>query len=227
MRNHPQNPSHPSRIAGTAPLSPQAAIDRKVRALLNKLTLTKFDSISDQIIGHVQSEHSDLEHIVELVFVHAVTFFDERFTQLYARLCRKIVDSAHAQVNVAAEGQLFRERLLRRCEEEYARVLDGERRLRLGFIRFYGELFKLDMITDRTVHECVKTILGTGPVEDKRVEYLCVLFTTVGQTLDTTGAGRDYMDGYFARLKEIWTSPSELSGLRLRFMVQVRVRALI
>ncbi|KZP10374.1 hypothetical protein FIBSPDRAFT_1051378 [Athelia psychrophila] len=64
----------------------------------------------------------------------------------------------------------------------------------LELIKFIGEWFKLQMPTERIMHECVKTLLGNveNPEEDE-IESLCKLLSTVGALLDTQGARAHFM----------------------------------
>ncbi|KAG2751693.1 ARM repeat-containing protein [Suillus brevipes Sb2] len=88
----------------------------------------------------------------------------------------------------------------------------------LGLIKFIGELFKLQMITERIMHECVKKLLGNveNP-EEEEIESLCQLLKTVGQLLDTPKA-RAHMDVYFTRMKELGKSLNVSS--RVQFVLQ-------
>ena len=91
----------------------------------------------------------------------------------------------------------------------------------LGLVKFIGELFKLQMLTERIMHECVKKLLGNveNP-EEEEIESLCKLLTTVGALLDTPKA-RAHMDVYFSRMKELCKSQNVTS--RMQFMLQVCV----
>ena len=93
------------------------------------------------------------------------------------------------------------------------------RRQGLGLVKFIGELFKLQMLTERIMHECVKKLLGNveNPKEED-IESLCTLLTTVGASLDTPKA-RAHMDVYFSRIKEL--TKNQNVSLRLQFMLQV------
>ncbi|KZP29637.1 hypothetical protein FIBSPDRAFT_926827 [Athelia psychrophila] len=88
----------------------------------------------------------------------------------------------------------------------------------LGLIKFIGEWFKLQMLTERIMHECVKKLLGNveNP-EEEEIESLCKLLSTVGALLDTPKAGAQ-MDVYFSRMKEL--TRSENLTLRMRFMLR-------
>ena len=102
-------------------------------------------------------------------------------------------------------------------EEYYA--AQKAKRQGLGLIKFIGELFKLQMLTERIMHECVKKLLGNveNP-EEGEIESLCQLLKTVGQLLDVPKA-RMYMDVYFSRMKELCKSTNVSS--RMQFMLQV------
>jgi MIF4G domain len=104
-------------------------------------------------------------------------------------------------------------------DEYYA--IQKARRRRLGLIRFLGELFKLQILTERIMHECVKKLLGN--VENPEVEEfesLCKLLTTIGQILDTNKA-RALMDVYFSRMKELTRNESVNPRLQLLLLVRM------
>ncbi|KAI6046359.1 armadillo-type protein [Pisolithus marmoratus] len=76
----------------------------------------------------------------------------------------------------------------------------------LGLIKFIGELFKLQMLTERIMHECVKKLLSTVEnAGEEEIESLCQLLRTVGQLLDVPKA-RAHMDVYFQRIRELCKS---------------------
>ncbi|KAG5220042.1 armadillo-type protein [Salix suchowensis] len=88
----------------------------------------------------------------------------------------------------------------------------------LDLIKFIGELFKLQMLTERIMHECVKKMLGNvDNPEEEEIEGLCELLSTVGQLLDMPKA-RAHMDVYFLRMKDSIKSANVTS--RVQFMVQ-------
>ena len=62
------------------------------------------------------------------------------------------------------------------------------RRRSLGNIRFIGELYKLKMLTARIVHENIKNLFKTA--DEKSLELLCGLLTTVGKDLERETVNR-------------------------------------
>lgn len=222
-------------------------VDRKVRALLNKLTDTQFVPISNQLIAwanksEIESDGRTLIHIIRLVFEKAMN--EPMYTGLYARLCRTMMEQISPgvqdeQIRDAAGapipgGHLFRKCLLIRCQGDFERGFEtrdtgkidlfsstyyAAKQRGLGLIKFIGELFKLQMLTERIMHECIKKLLGNVEDPDERdLESLCMLLTTVGQLIDTPQA-RPHMDVYFDRMQGLCTNPNVT--LRMQFVLEV------
>lgn len=140
-------------------------------------------------------------------------------------------------------GALFRKYLLNRCQEEFergwkldlgdkpegeteeAKMLSDEyyreaaaKRRGLGLVRFIGELYKLGMLTERIMLECVKKLVDyEGMPDEAEVESLTNLLRTIGQALDNTKNGPQMMNAYFTKINEMIV----IEGLpsRLRFML--------
>ena len=94
----------------------------------------------------------------------------------------------------------------------------------MGNIRFIGELYKLQMVTARIMHECVKKLLKTR--DEESLECLCRLLTTVGQVLDQETKqrlskgpqnGLNDLSVYFTEMKKI-IEDQRLSS-RVRFLM--------
>ncbi|KAF8584275.1 hypothetical protein K439DRAFT_1633657 [Ramaria rubella] len=264
------------RAVPSDPDSPEV-VERKVKGLLNKLAMERFDSISDQIISWANKSEKEkdgrtLIQVIRLVFEKATD--EAAWSEMYARLCRKMMEQISQNVqddgirNVdgkpIAGGQLFRKYLLNRCQEDFERgwsvkeasakaaeskaaddkaakdaadkadaagkgtgeeVLYSDeyyaaqkaKRQGLGLVKFIGELFKLQMLTERIMHECIKKLLGNveNP-EEEEIESLCKLLSTVGRQLDTDKA-RSHMDVYFQRMKELSKSSNITS--RMQYML--------
>ncbi|KAH9834092.1 armadillo-type protein [Rhodofomes roseus] len=247
-------------------------VDYVIRALLNELTIERFDPIADQIIAWAnesENEHDGrtLIEVIRLVYEQATN--DLTRSETYARLCRRMMEQIspkvqdegikNAEGKPIAGGQLFRKYLLNRCQEDFEHgwaakesaaaaaatkatedqaakdaaekdesgevalyseeyyIAQKAKRQGLGLVKFIGELFKLQMLTERIMHECVKKLLGTVEKPEKEeIESLCMLLTTVGQLLDTPKA-RAHMDVYFTRMKELTKNPNV--NPRMQFML--------
>ncbi|CAE6421686.1 unnamed protein product, partial [Rhizoctonia solani] len=95
----------------------------------------------------------------------------------------------------------------------------------LGLVRFIGELFKLQMLTERIMHECIKKLLSNvvNP-EEEEIESLCKLLTTVGQSLDNPKA-RNHMDIYFERMQEMAKGGNINSRMQFMLLDVIEFRA--
>lgn len=157
--------------------------------------------------------------------------------------------------NVVSGGNLFRKYLLNRCQEEFERGWkidlpekpEGERgeekteeaamlsdeyyiaaaakRRGLGLVQFIGELYKLSMLTERIMHECVKKLVDyTGVPDEAEIESLTKLLKTIGGNLDSTEKGKPMMDVYFTRIQAMIDTPELPSRLRFMLMDIVDLR---
>ncbi|KDE02369.1 hypothetical protein MVLG_07071 [Microbotryum lychnidis-dioicae p1A1 Lamole] len=258
-------------------------VQRKVKALLNKLTLERFESISNQILEWADKSVTEtdgriLRQVIALIFEKATD--EANWSEMYARLCRKLMETVSMSIkdesvksadgSFVVGGALFRKYLLNRCQEDYesgwklketaaaaaagkaaddnakkdlneqaekeakekgesepskeAELLSEEyyaaakaKRRGLGLVRFIGELYRLQMLTERIMHECIKKLLAnTDNPDEEDVESLCRLLTTVGKHLDNAKA-KQHMDIYFQRMHTIANNPKTPS--RMRFMI--------
>jgi translation initiation factor 4G len=256
-------------------------VERKVKGLLNKLTMERFDTISDQIIAWANKSKREkdgrtLKQVIKLVLEIATD--EETYSEMYARLCRKMMEQISSKVQddgiTNAEGkpfagsQLFRKYLLNRCQEDFERGWAAKettaaatatkptedkgikkkkrskkqaasektkgggfelysdeyfaaakaKRRGLARIHFIGELFKLQMLTERIMHECIKKLLANvKSPDDEEVECLCKLLMQVGSVLDTQTA-RAHFDMYFLCMREL--TKNKNVSVRITFLLQ-------
>ncbi|KIM19671.1 hypothetical protein M408DRAFT_193888 [Serendipita vermifera MAFF 305830] len=259
------------KLVGQDPNSPEF-IDRKVKGLLNKLTMEKFDSIAQQILEWANRSVQEVDgrtfkQVVQLVFENATN--EAAWSEMYARLCRFLMERISQDVRdeeiknangkPIARGNLFRKHLLNHCQEDFERgwstkesaiftaagkagdgkavaaaakkAVGGEevlysdkycafkkaKRRGLGLVKFIGELFKVKMLTERIMHECIKKLLSNVETpEEEEIESLCKLLETIGQVLDNAKA-QNQMDIYFVRMQELFNS-SQISP-RIQYML--------
>lgn len=69
-----------------------------------------------------------------------------------------------------------------RLKVELEEARDKARRRSLGNIKFIGELFKLKMLTEAIMHDCVVKLLKNH--DEESLECLCRLLSTIGKDLD-------------------------------------------
>ncbi|KAI5098581.1 eukaryotic translation initiation factor 4 gamma 1, partial [Silurus meridionalis] len=111
----------------------------------------------------------------------------------------------------AATEEEVRQRLKEALEE----AKDVARRRSLGNIKFIGELFKLKMLTENIMHDCVVKLLKNH--DEESLECLCRLLSTIGKDLDFEKA-KPRMDQYFHQMEKIIKERKTSS--RIRFMLQ-------
>jgi translation initiation factor 4G len=250
-------------VGGDGHLDPEA-VQRKVKAALNKMTPEKFDRIADQILviaaqSKDESDGRSLRQVIQLTFEKATD--EAHWASMYAMFCRKMLESMSPDIkdenvkdkngNIVTGGNLFRKYLLNRCQEEFERgwkvnlpaPKEGEnqetammsdeyyeamaaKRRGLGLVKFIGELFKLQMLTERIMHECVKKLVDYEGVPDEaEIESLTSLLRTIGKQLDDPQSkGQARMDIYFERIKSTIDLPELPSRLRFMLMDVVDLR---
>ncbi|KAG6895624.1 hypothetical protein C0992_000314 [Termitomyces sp. T32_za158] len=218
-----------------------ALVDLQVRALLNKLSMENFDSISDQIVecanwSEDENDGKTLMQVIALVFEKATD--EAMWSEMYARLCRKMMEKlspaeefehgwAVKEAIAAAAAKRAAEDPSASHEEGNAEVAlysdeyyaaQKAKRRGLGLIKFIGELFKLQMLMERMMHTCLKKLLGNvDQPEEEDLESCCKLLMTIGSMLDTPKA-TNHMMAYFSRILELRNSA--LVSARVQFMLQ-------
>uniref|UniRef100_A0A671RWY5 Eukaryotic translation initiation factor 4 gamma, 1a n=1 Tax=Sinocyclocheilus anshuiensis TaxID=1608454 RepID=A0A671RWY5_9TELE len=122
----------------------------------------------------------------------------------------EIFEQKQKELDAAAEEE---ER--QRLKEELEEAKDKARRRSLGNIKFIGELFKLKMLTEPIMHDCIVKLLKNH--DEESLECLCRLFSTIGKDLDFEKA-KPRMDQYFHQMEKI-IKDRKMSS-RIRFMLQ-------
>ena len=131
----------------------------------------------------------------------------------------------------------------KRIKAEFEAMEMKLRRRSLGNIRFIGELYKLNMLTSRIMHECIKRLL-LNYKDEEALECLCRLYllvlvtsltlpmprllNTVGQALDQetlaklqkgSAQGLNDLTVYFKEMRKLVDEKKTSS--RVRFLLQV------
>eukprot|EP01018_Ginkgo_biloba_P033520 Gb_34242 [translate_table: standard] len=214
---------------------------RQIKAILNKLTPQNFDKLFSQVKEVNIGSAFTLTGVISQIFDKAL--MEPTFCEMYAQFCVDLAADL-PEFNENNEKVTFKRVLLNKCQEEFERgereqaeadryeeddevkISEEEReqirvkarRRMLGNIRFIGELYKKSMLTERIMHECIKTLLGEyqNP-DDEDVEALCKLMSTIGYMIDRSKA-REHIDAYFNRMTKL--SNNQKLSSRLRFMLK-------
>uniref|UniRef100_A0A4W4G3S2 Eukaryotic translation initiation factor 4 gamma, 1a n=1 Tax=Electrophorus electricus TaxID=8005 RepID=A0A4W4G3S2_ELEEL len=122
----------------------------------------------------------------------------------------EIFEHKQKELDAASEEE-ERQRLVEELED----AKDKARRRSLGNIKFIGELFKLKMLTEPIMHDCIVKLLKNH--DEESLECLCRLLSTIGKDLDFEKA-KPRMDQYFNQMEKIIKERKTSS--RIRFMLQ-------
>ncbi|KAF6836016.1 eukaryotic translation initiation factor subunit [Colletotrichum plurivorum] len=156
---------------------------------------------------------------------------------------------------VVSGGALFRKYLLNRCQEEFERgwkvnlpepkegekdkaqtmeaamlsdeyyIAAAAKRRGLGLVQFIGELYKLGMLTERIMHECVRKLVDYEGVPDEaEIESLSKLLRTIGYNLEASDKGKQLMNVYFDRIQHMADMPELASRMKFMLMDVIDLR---
>ncbi|XP_045078834.1 eukaryotic translation initiation factor 4 gamma 3-like isoform X4 [Coregonus clupeaformis] len=218
---------------------------RKVRSILNKLTPQMFNQLMKQVTDLTIDTEERLKGVIDLVFEKAIDepgfsvaygnmcrclttlkvpmtekpSTTVNFRKLLLNRCQKeferdkvddvVFERKQKELDSAQSSDQERLRL------ELEEAKDKARRRSIGNIRFIGELFKLKMLTEAIMHDCVVKLLKNH--DEESLECLCRLLTTIGKDLDFEKA-KPRMDQYFNQMEKIVKERKTSS--RIRFMLQ-------
>uniref|UniRef100_A0A672ZR55 Eukaryotic translation initiation factor 4 gamma 1 n=1 Tax=Sphaeramia orbicularis TaxID=375764 RepID=A0A672ZR55_9TELE len=215
---------------------------KRVRSILNKLTPQKFQQLMKQVTELTIDTEERLKGVIDLTFEKAISEPD--FSVAYANMCRCLMGLRVPTTDKPGTTVNFRKLLLNRCQKEFEKDKDDDeifekkqkeleaeekqrlteeleeakdkaRRRSLGNIKFIGELFKLKMLTEVIMHDCIVKLLKNH--DEESLECLCRLLSTIGKDLDFEKA-KPRMDQYFNQMEKIIKERKTTS--RIRFMLQ-------
>jgi translation initiation factor 4G len=218
---------------------------KKVRSILNKLTPQKFKTLVEQILALDINTEERLKGTIDLVFEKAIDEpgFSVAYAQLCKQLsnvkvptdgegknasfrnlllnrCQVEFENYNQEEDLVKDKELALEKAddeaeKKRLKEEIDEVLSKAKRRSLGNIRFIGELFKLQMLTEPIMHQCVLKLLKSA--DEDSYECLCRLLSTIGKELDHEKA-KNRIDQYFVQIDKI--IKLKRTSSRVRFMLQ-------
>ena len=167
--------------------------------ILNKLSLTTFDKLSDAFLETGIGRSTEcLTGAIVLILEKAQS--EPHFANMYALLCLKL-----AKQEFGGNKKLFKKLLLTQCQKEFetdmtlsnsttttTSTTDSDeqqylatirKKKYLGHMRFIGELYKGNLIKIEILLWCLTTLLDDVKEEEK-VECFCKLMSTIGYSLE-------------------------------------------
>uniref|UniRef100_A0A8C5HQD9 MIF4G domain-containing protein n=1 Tax=Gouania willdenowi TaxID=441366 RepID=A0A8C5HQD9_GOUWI len=187
------------------------------RSILNKLTPQKFEKLMTQIQMLTIDTEERLKGVIDLTFEKAIS--EPAFSEIYANMCSFLNGlEVQSEENPGCQAD-FRKLLLKRCQKEFEKDKDAneedKQRVREELEDFVGELFKLQMIREVIMHDCIMKLLKNH--DDQSLEALCKLLSTIGKELDVKKE-KHRVDQYFQQMEEMVKEKKTSS--RMRFMMQ-------
>ena len=192
----------------------KAVLERKWRAILNKLTPQNFETLVNKFKELDIDNESKLQMCVELFFEKAVD--EPSFSVAYAKMC-EVLKNKEVTSNDTGRPVNFKKIYIKLCQKEFYRdYMDGldktqydadmavadsdekrkeiqddferlERRRRLGTISLIGELYKLKMLSVNIIHCCVQWLLRPPPNQTHIIEVREVSLECLCKLLTTVG----------------------------------------
>jgi translation initiation factor 4G len=209
---------------------------RQALLVLNKLSLTKFEKLSDAFIDTGIGRNAEcLAGAIELIVKKAQD--EPHFAAMYAALCLKL---AHTPMDFEEPGKKkkFKKMLLSECQKEFetetsTKIAEAikdieeeeERELKaviikkhyLGHMRFIGELYKGDLINIKIMLMVLPQLLEgseTNEVDEEKVECFAKLMTVIGLILEQQSVGlrNAGKPDNFEKLMKCWEIVEKLAG---------------
>eukprot|EP00581_Thalassiosira_minuscula_P010352 CAMPEP_0183702842 /NCGR_PEP_ID=MMETSP0737-20130205/811_1 /TAXON_ID=385413 /ORGANISM="Thalassiosira miniscula, Strain CCMP1093" /LENGTH=925 /DNA_ID=CAMNT_0025929519 /DNA_START=277 /DNA_END=3054 /DNA_ORIENTATION=- len=193
------------------PVESKEEVLRQATLILNKLSLTKFDKLSDEFINcGIGRDVECLTGAVGLIVNYAQE--QQHFSSMYAGLCLKLSNTPMEGIDEGSKkGKKFKKILLTRCQHEFetdtatkikeaTKGITNEEEIEyhanlikkhyLGHMRFIGELYKGDLISIKIMLFCLPALLkgenedSSNEVDEEKVECFSKLMTVIGSSLE-------------------------------------------
>lgn len=220
---------------------------KRALVCLNKLTLTKFEVVSDSFIeAGIGKNEKCLTEAISLIVSKAQG--EPHFAAMYANLCLKLAVTpmkATGDEVKSKKGKKFKKMLLARCQAEFEKDTsasiaeackgvedEAEKEYHAGIIKknylghmtLIGELYKCDLISIKIMLLCLPELLSggkddTNSIDEEKIECFTKLMTTIGERLEHQS---EYLKSAgkpdsFTALGECWKKVEGIAGSKEGF----------
>lgn len=209
--------------AGGGEQQDDAEIARALKSKLNKLTLEKFEELSNQIMCVPMRTTTHVECLITEVFEKAIT--QHHFIDMYADLCSLLHEHFIASPVGNDPKFSFKKLLLNECQKSFERnleppqglaELDQEERTLMEFrykhrmignIKFIGALLVRKMLAGKVLLAILQEL--TSEPTPEALESLAALLTATGPVFDSAEwAFRGGLEAIFAEVSAIIQKPT-------------------
>lgn len=211
---------------------PHELVERKLKSILNKLTVEKFAPLYEQIKQAGMQGENDVTMLMEMICAKARV--QHHFIPMYVDLCTKLQQDLASMICGEAD---FRRLLVDACQQSFNQCLQPiqipdtlvseedrfeyeqmEKKKIKGNTIFVGELYKKKMVAGKVVLGCVDILLTNKG--EPQLEALCVLLLSSGKTL-AESKFKGMLNEKLVKIKSLIQTDTTLST-RLKCLLQVR-----
>ena len=169
-----------------------------------------------------------LEECIDIIIEGSI---DEQVN--YAQLCKMLADIKVRSVSEPNKVVTFRTELLMRCQKMFDTFNDVHykqellklseeklakaKRQSIGNVRFIGELFNVDVITEDIVNDCIARLLKQESDEES-LERVCCLIGTISKKVSTSNNAEKVVS-YLKRMENIANNNDLGISSRIRYML--------
>lgn len=181
-------------------------LKKKFRSILNKLTPNNFENLAQAVTSLNIDTETKLGEVIDIVFAKALA--EPGYCVLYGQMCshlKKITagttqfgatllnrcqnqfqSDIYSGLNIDERKQKIEEEtdaeVKKHMNEELYEEMYRCRMRGLGLIKFIGELYKIEMLNDMIMFDCIVRLLHD--TSEESLECLCDLLVTIGEKLD-------------------------------------------
>lgn len=193
------------------PRTEYEVIIKKVRGILNKISINNFDSLSSDLFGLELNTEELVKDTIGIVVDKSIN--EPNFGDIYANLCLRL---SKKDYNVDDTVFNFRNELVNQCQKKF----ESEDNLKksIGNIKFIGELYNKDLLPNGVMLGCINLFLGNihkNNNKEENIEKICKLLFTIGSKMEQFNI--KIMDEVIKKIKPIYIDKS--NSARYRFMV--------
>ena len=221
--------------------------EKNLAALLTELSIDNFDKSLDYFSKLEINNDEELDICIDSLFESAI-MKEYKLASYHAQLCEVLknkdlttlaADRKHVAKMIVRKCQKVFENSFNQMEElsaindsdnnmvltsnngSYLKEENNEiyKKRALGIIVYYGELYKLNILTRNIMHDCIRQLVQkveasnakSNTTDDIYLECLCKLLTSVGKELETDVIPKTKvltMDRYFDEIMNILDSKS-------------------
>lgn len=182
------------------------SLKKRFRSILNKLTPNNFENLAKAVTDLNIDTEAKLGEVIDIVFAKALA--EPGYCVLYGQMCshlkkitagtanfgntllKRCQNQFQSDIYSGIDMQGRKEKIEKEESKEVKKQLQEElyeemyrcRMRGLGLIKFIGELYKIQMLNDKIMFECVLRLLSD--TSEESLECLCDLLTTIGEKLD-------------------------------------------